>query len=345
MTDRSDQAVLLTRLSETLAPAPLDRQGRPMARLMPQHIGEDVDGFENWFQRNMAETDPAGTALGNWKNSVVKYLTVEERADAEVAMDRSGRLVFVRGDRQGEPPIIGGKAIFVVDAEGRIYAGEPWAGKFHHSSFLAGEPVSMAGEFVLDTQGRLVEITNQSGHYRPTLEQYVSFLRDLAPNLEGRPGIVARAVTLTTNAQGRFAIRSMGDILPDVRRQEGSVEEVVAALSKASAAEREPGKPLPVPQGSLDPKEPRSLRPRAGTDYSEIPDRPPEILPEPPKQAPSNGSLLDDEAWAPRVGTMRFADGEPIRKRAYSRLGGHALPVLLPHFLVSTAAVHRAMRV
>ena len=55
--------------------------------------------------------------------------------------------------------------------------------------------------------------------------------------------------------------------------------------------------------------------------------------------------LLDEEAWAPRVGTMRFADGEPIRKRAYSRLGGHALPVLLPHFLVSTAAVHRAMRV
>lgn len=39
--------------------------------------------------------------------------------------------------------------------------------KFHHSSFLAGQKVSFAGELQV-VRGKLSVVTNKSGHYKPT---------------------------------------------------------------------------------------------------------------------------------------------------------------------------------
>lgn len=50
-----------------------------------------------------------------------------------------------------------------------IYAGSHEEGYFHHSSFLAGKPVSAAGEIEVNN-GILKTITDKSGHYRPTAE-------------------------------------------------------------------------------------------------------------------------------------------------------------------------------
>ena len=38
--------------------------------------------------------------------------------------------------------------------------------KFHHSSFVAGAPVIAAGEMII-SRGRLIALTNHSGHYLP----------------------------------------------------------------------------------------------------------------------------------------------------------------------------------
>ena len=43
------------------------------------------------------------------------------------------------------------------------------AEQFHHSSFMAGQPVSFAGELQV-TDGMLRVVTNKSGHYKPTEE-------------------------------------------------------------------------------------------------------------------------------------------------------------------------------
>ncbi|WP_163827809.1 hypothetical protein [Nocardia cyriacigeorgica] len=61
----------------------------------------------------------------------------------------------------------GGRAIFVMDNQGNLYASLHHApGQFHHSSFLAGGPVAGAGELeVID--GVLQLVTDSSGHYRP----------------------------------------------------------------------------------------------------------------------------------------------------------------------------------
>ncbi|NMO50148.1 hypothetical protein HH310_02945 [Actinoplanes sp. TBRC 11911] len=61
----------------------------------------------------------------------------------------------------------GGRAIFVMDSSGNLYATlDQRVGHTHHSSLLAGDSVVGAGEIEV-TNGQLVAITDQSGHYRP----------------------------------------------------------------------------------------------------------------------------------------------------------------------------------
>jgi hypothetical protein len=63
-----------------------------------------------------------------------------------------------------------GRAIYVMDENGKIYASkEQKVWQFHHSSFLSGGPVAGAGELVVE-DGRPTLLTPRSGHYRPTPE-------------------------------------------------------------------------------------------------------------------------------------------------------------------------------
>ncbi|MQA86275.1 MAG: hypothetical protein GEV03_16980 [Streptosporangiales bacterium] len=76
------------------------------------------------------------------------------------------------GDRRG---------IFAMDRYGNIYASSKHeVGRFHHSSFLAGEPVGGAGELEV-INGRLIFLSDRSGHYMPEpefLEQVVRRLTE-----------------------------------------------------------------------------------------------------------------------------------------------------------------------
>ena len=63
-----------------------------------------------------------------------------------------------------------GKAIFVMDDQGNFYAStSQQVGTFHHSSFLAGVPVSGAGEIVIK-DGQIIAMNSHSGHYKPSIE-------------------------------------------------------------------------------------------------------------------------------------------------------------------------------
>ncbi|MCO4755289.1 MAG: hypothetical protein KC478_12460, partial [Bacteriovoracaceae bacterium] len=58
-------------------------------------------------------------------------------------------------------------AIFVMDKKGNLYFhSNPEPGRFHHSSFLAGEDVLSAGQLKVK-DGRVLYIDNISGHYKP----------------------------------------------------------------------------------------------------------------------------------------------------------------------------------
>ena len=93
----------------------------------------------------------------------------------------------------------GGVAIFVMTSDGKVYVADhraeyvqglkeggteeggnktekelQWI--FHHSSFLGGKPVAAAGELEFN-QGRLVSVTDGSGHYQPDGDRTVQILK------------------------------------------------------------------------------------------------------------------------------------------------------------------------
>jgi hypothetical protein len=109
-----------------------------------------------------------------WGTSTVKYLDDAER-EAHRLHVRDGKLYDASGKlfdtRAAQTHFSGnGRAIFVMDDQGRIYASTyQEVGKFHHSSLLAGKPVTSAGELVVEN-GVLKTVSNRSGHYRPPAE-------------------------------------------------------------------------------------------------------------------------------------------------------------------------------
>lgn len=57
--------------------------------------------------------------------------------------------------------------IYVCSAKTwKLYSGPSEPGQMHHSSFLSGEPVICAGDWIIDG-GKLVFMNTESGHYRP----------------------------------------------------------------------------------------------------------------------------------------------------------------------------------
>lgn len=71
-----------------------------------------------------------------------------------------------------------GTAIYVMDPDGGFYAGPHKIGRFHHSSFLAGGAIAGAGEMKAE-QGKLIEISNKSGHYTPGDDEMYQVLQEL----------------------------------------------------------------------------------------------------------------------------------------------------------------------
>ena len=127
-----------------------------------------------------------GEERGLYFGTAVKYLNETERLAYKITVKEDGKLYDAQGqlfDTAHALSALGsvsGKAIFVMDSEGNFYASnhQP-VGKFHHSSFLAGDSVAFAGE--LDVcAGELRELTPRSGHYRPTSAQQTQALNRLS---------------------------------------------------------------------------------------------------------------------------------------------------------------------
>jgi len=104
-----------------------------------------------------------GEETGEVWGTQVDYLTPVEAEQYRLTI-RDG-LIY---DASGAPVETHERGtIFVMTADGRFYAKlAPEVGLFHHSSFTAGGPVAAAGELVVHA-GKLEEVSDKSGHYRP----------------------------------------------------------------------------------------------------------------------------------------------------------------------------------
>ncbi|MBF0312682.1 MAG: hypothetical protein HQK52_04660 [Oligoflexia bacterium] len=93
--------------------------------------------------------------------------------DTQVAthLDSSG--THIAGSKYGQ------NALYAIDENGELYVSTySRVGSFHHSSILGGKPVLSAGMITI-VQGKIVKITNESGHYKPTNDQLVAAVRAL----------------------------------------------------------------------------------------------------------------------------------------------------------------------
>lgn len=118
------------------------------------------------------------------KSQSVTYLTPTERVKYEISFSQSSRSKNLRLLRNGEPFSTEnetsrskkGTAIFVISAEDKLYSGSSILGQFHHSSFLAGEAISGAGEIRTNQDGEIVWISDKSGHYRSGKNETINIL-------------------------------------------------------------------------------------------------------------------------------------------------------------------------
>lgn len=110
------------------------------------------------------------------EGSCVRYCSEKEREQYRAIM-KDGLLVWASENNPGRlgqySPVdtnFGPKWIFVIDVHGNLYVNRKKKGGFHHSSFVAGQPVMAAGRISVD-EGLVVCIGPNSGHYRTTWEQ------------------------------------------------------------------------------------------------------------------------------------------------------------------------------
>ncbi|WP_280449415.1 hypothetical protein [Nocardia brasiliensis] len=152
------------------------RKGDDRDPSSPDHDNTPKVPLSNYKSTGMDPRYAGEEVPGNsiWPGSHVKYLTEEERKAYQLTVkdgkiyDATGSLFDTSTAQTAHSGA--GRAIFVMDEKGNLYASTNHAiGEFHHSSFLGGKPVSGAGELQV-VNGELKLVTDQSGHYKPSRE-------------------------------------------------------------------------------------------------------------------------------------------------------------------------------
>jgi hypothetical protein len=120
-----------------------------------------------------------------YPGSTVTYLDADARRVYKVCViggrlcDAGGRWIDTR-DAVAHRSHNQGRALYVMDGGGEIFVSiHQQRGVFHHSSLVSGAPVAAAGRIRVEA-GLIREITNESGHYRPSRELSHQFLLALA---------------------------------------------------------------------------------------------------------------------------------------------------------------------
>lgn len=127
------------------------------------------------------------------------YLSDEERAELRVTLGRKltigprRRVVDSSGTRSNYAE---GRANYAMSRKGEVYIAPARLYLLFHSSILAGQDVTAAGELEIK-DGQVTLINNRSGHYKPTPDMFHRFLRLLKSS--GHDLSATRAVVYTTD--------------------------------------------------------------------------------------------------------------------------------------------------
>lgn len=105
----------------------------------------------------------------------VIYCNKRARRQLQVLVDRStGRLLW-RANKRPVSTNDGQRWIFVIDQNGKMYVHPKQKARFHHSSFVSGEPVLAAGR-LQSVDGLITAVSAHSGHYQTPTSRLMAAL-------------------------------------------------------------------------------------------------------------------------------------------------------------------------
>ncbi len=156
-----------------------DRSGDATPPLLTREDPYETGGIQPQYTGEQHAGGPMGSPG-------VQYLDETAREAFRIFV-REGMLYDARGNLfdttagvSAFGPASHGRAIFVMDEHGNLYASTYHEfGRFHHSSFLAGGEVAAAGELLV-RDGKVELITDHSGHYQPGRARTQQLLDELA---------------------------------------------------------------------------------------------------------------------------------------------------------------------
>jgi hypothetical protein len=110
----------------------------------------------------------------------IKYVSDEERKTYAVQFRTNLEGETLLYSSEGTPIV--GTFAYVIGPDKTIYAAPHKPNQFHHSSFLRGTAVIGAGKFTTDSNGKILALDNNSGHYRPSRANFEDTLRIFKEN-------------------------------------------------------------------------------------------------------------------------------------------------------------------
>ena len=120
-----------------------------------------------------------------------EYYSPEERDECIVYVDENRHVRYKNNDKG----IQAGSHMYVVLPSGELCIDDPLT----HSQFNAGGPVQSGGHLVIDKEGTISQIDNFSGHYLPTISQFLSTMIGLY-----RVGILNEQILIKLHSQTKL---------------------------------------------------------------------------------------------------------------------------------------------
>jgi hypothetical protein len=135
----------------------------------------DINGMLRSYEREDQQQVPGGGR--------VQYLKDERQRQMYKVTIKNGQLLDANElpiDTMNSRSLFGtlGLALYGMDFDGTIYVATGQEGRFHHSSFLAGDALAAAGEIRIE-RGAVTMVNRRSGHYGPSVEQLNQFVAEL----------------------------------------------------------------------------------------------------------------------------------------------------------------------
>jgi ankyrin repeat protein len=184
---------------------PLHRVGPEVKVYIDTWLATDIPNYFIFLET--VEYDPLLNKFCPFENQVKYYKTEDERKKHlleykdglcylnGIPFD-TGRSISLHAD---EPGI----AIFTVGLDREIYVNSHEKYRIHHSSEFAGGEVIGAGELTA-VQGKIIHISNKSGHYSPKHKEMMDILSVLNEKLGSLSGIELEMFQYTKNNQKYF---------------------------------------------------------------------------------------------------------------------------------------------